>query len=38
MLQKFETSSLSPQGKKKSLMDSDLFEDWVREQDNKVEG
>ena len=23
---------------KKSAMDSDLFEDWVREQDNKFEG
>ena len=38
MLQKSETSSLPLQGSKKSWMDSDLFEDWLREQDKKFEG
>ena len=38
MLQKFEISSLPLQGLKKSWEDIDLFEDWVREQDNKFEG
>ena len=38
MLQKFETSSLPLQGSKKSWMDCDLFEDWVRKQDNKSDG
>ena len=38
MLQKFETPSLPLQRtKKKNWMDSDLFEDWVREQDKKFE-
>ena len=38
MLQKFETFFLLLQEPKKSWMDSDSFEDWVREQDNKFEG
>ena len=37
MLQKSETPSLPLQRTKKSWMDSDLFEEWVREQDRKFE-
>ena len=36
MLQKFETPSLPLQRTKKSWMGSDLFEDWVREQDKNL--
>ena len=37
MLQKFETHSCRYKGQKKSWMDSDLFQDWIREQGKKFD-